>query len=863
MKKIKLILSSLAIVSSVPLVSLVSCGGDKPGPEPEPVETYTISGGSIVLTGKPGQSGIDTKAWAVKDSKGQLVEATLSIQGVEPSSDFPTWIDIYDGKVYWTSDAAKGSYRFKVEAAIEDADSICSDEITLVINESPTPTTDFNWNFDDTNKKATITKYIGYGGDVIIPPTVEKDNETYDVTSIGEEAFRGCWTTTSVIIPNSVTSIGDQAFGGCTFLSSVTISNKVTMIPKRAFTECGLFSVIIPNSVTNIGDEAFLGCSSLTSVTIGSGVKNIGQFAFNKCISLSDTSGPDGACGFKFSGDSNTWKKANRVDTWHNQTPATQIECSNGRCGLDDVIGDFEWIYNDDNNTAALYKYYGDSENLTIPSTVEDVGKTYTVTSIGNAAFFDCDFLTSVIIPDTVTSIGVRAFEKCTGLTSITIPNGSIGSYAFSQCSALTSVIISDSVTSIGASAFAGCSKLSDTSGPGGTPGFNFEGTILEWGGVSRDSDWHGTSVSKIKCSNGTWAIDAVIGEFGWTYNDDDNTATLVSSSGEENDLIIPPTVEKDGKTYTVTSIGESVFNQSDELTSVIIPNTIESIGISAFNGCSDLTDTSGPSGTPGFNFEGTILEWGRVSRDSVWHDGTSASKIKCSNGICGIDDVEGGFEWTYNDEDHTATLINYHGVHNDVDIPSTVEKDSETYTVTSIGEEAFQGHERITLVTIPDSVTSIGESAFSQCSALTSVSIPNSVTSIGESAFEECKKLTSITIPNGSIGDHAFSECSALTSVHISDGVTSIGESTFKQCTALTFVIISSSVTSIGTIAFEGCSKLTDTSGPDGTFGFKFLGAIEKWKQVDRGFDWHIYTPATQISCSDGPIDLDAKNNI
>jgi len=84
------------------------------------------------------------------------------------------------------------------------------------------------------------------------------------------------------------------------------------------------------------------------------------------------------------------------------------------------------------------------------------------VTSIGDFAFYDCISLTSVVIPRSVTSIGNSVFDGCRGLTSVTILNGvtSIGDYMFYRCSKLTNMKIPDSVTSIGNYTFAGCSGL-------------------------------------------------------------------------------------------------------------------------------------------------------------------------------------------------------------------------------------------------------------------------------------------------------------------------------------------------------------------------------------------------------------------
>lgn len=69
-----------------------------------------------------------------------------------------------------------------------------------------------------------------YTGSVVIPQTVTHDGKNYSVTSIGSNAFEGCYRLTSVTIPNSVTSIGSGAFSGCSVLTSITIPNSVTSI---------------------------------------------------------------------------------------------------------------------------------------------------------------------------------------------------------------------------------------------------------------------------------------------------------------------------------------------------------------------------------------------------------------------------------------------------------------------------------------------------------------------------------------------------------------------------------------------------------------------------------------------------------
>ena len=239
--------------------------------------------------------------------------------------------------------------------------------------------------------------------------------------------------------------------------------------------------------------------------------------------------------------------------------------------------------------------------------------------------------------------------------------------------------------------------------------------------------------------------------------------ATVIEkSSGEySGKVVIPESVEHDGTTYSVISIGEGAFSECSDLTSITISNSVTSIGDCAFEDCYGLTSvTIGNSVTSigDYAFSGC--------------EGLTSVHISDIAAWCNIDFGDNPLYYAHH------LYLNGEEV-KDLVIPNSV---------TSIGDYTFYGCSGLTSVTIPNSVMSIGWSAFEDCSGLTSVTIPNSVTSIEGRVFQDCSGLTSVTIPNNvkRIGWDAFSGCSGLTSVTIGSGVKYINGNAFANCSEL-----------------------------------------------------------------------------
>jgi hypothetical protein len=345
----------------------------------------------------------------------------------------------------------------------------------------------------------------GYTGDIIIPETVTSSDTEYSITSIGDYAFYGCTSLTSVKLPVSLTSIGDNAFWYCSSLTSIEIPSSVTKIDSTPFAWCtslqqitvasdnlnfasvdgvlylkdlslllgcpggksGEFS--IPSSVDGIYWYAFYGCTSLTSIELPSSVSEIDYGAFACCTSLTTVISlnpePPTLGEYVF--------YQCPIETVYVPTDAVSLYQANSKWGefniqgmvIEKEVTNFEvdgiryHVLSSTDKTVEVSRsdYSGD---ISIPEKVTYSDIEYTVTAIGDLAFEQCTSLASIELPSSLTTIGDYAFCDCESLTSIEIPKSvkTIGKWAFSGCTSLTGLKIPELVTEIAFGTFWNCS---------------------------------------------------------------------------------------------------------------------------------------------------------------------------------------------------------------------------------------------------------------------------------------------------------------------------------------------------------------------------------------------------------------------
>lgn len=431
------------------------------------------------------------------------------------------------------------------------------------------------------------------------------------------------------------------------------------------------------------------------------------------------------------------------------------------------------------------------------------------VKNIGNTAFYELNYLTSVTIGNSVTSIGTFAFYACINLMSVTIPHSviTIEREAFQDCRGLISLSIGNSVANIGNFAFLRCSKLTEIVNNSIIPqelgrqvfeGIDKSICILR---VPTES------VGTYRTAEG-WKDFMRIGTpdedyvdcFGMPFGDNliwklclENGTLTISGEGVIPDCwnVAPWYSVHDNITNVVIengvlNIGRNAFGGLNNLKFVNISESVVSVEDYAFYYCSSLTEIVNNSTIPqtinddvfyGVDKLSCTL---RVPAESVgtysvaegWKDFMFIVSLDEELSTCSRSVPFGNDNITFKIcSDPQNTLIisgagkmpDYHisvAPWYSYNIAAAIIENG----ITSIGNKAFRNKSSLKSVTIPESVNSIGSSAFWSC-GLTSITIPYSVISIKDRAFGYCNRLKSLTIPNSveNIEFGAFENCSGL----------------------------------------------------------------------------------------------------
>lgn len=649
----------------------------------------------------------------------------------------------------------------------------------------------------------------GIEGELIIP---DKVNDTYitritegafkDCTGlekvefpvrlkwIGESAFSGCTGLTAVISNYGLTEISDHAFEGCVKLSSFEAQACLETLGSYAFSGCTSLTEMNLNENSmkaSIGDHVFYNCTSLESVTLSDYIRLIPEAAFENCSSLREIEIP--YC-----------VKAVEARAFKGCTSLETVE-HNDVYGTLKVIGEEAFA---DCTALISFEIPGGVETICSKAFagctyLSDIDESYSLKSVKSDSFLNTPWLRSKKEEGPVVICGLltecQESSRTVDLTEYWfLEIKRIAEGAYSGCEELEEIHIPGSVETIFANAFDGCVNLKDV---------YFDGYEIQWESLKSYSEAEGNEAlfENAQVHFRTTRLDPYesfkLKKDGLSYEVYGNHAEAGGLYGEtKGDIEIPSEING----VPVTKIRNYGFFNNENITSVIIPDSVIEIGEEAFTECSGLTEITIP---------GSVLYIGvRAFRNCENLENVTFSGKMPDIGGCAFE----GTPWYEAQNDDSPfvivndILIEAKNVEGDIVVPDGVK---------GIGENAFY-NSKITSVKIPEGVTKIGDLAFLYCFDLTSVEMPDGLTSIGSSAFSGCMNLKEIDIPESvtEIGAEAFSG-TGITKLTIPGGVKNLGV-LFQNNEKLTDVTILSGPETVDAMTFQGCKGLYSVKLPD-----------------------------------------------
>ena len=760
--------------------------------------------------------------------------------GLKTIGNYAFYDDRKISKLEFTGDnlTSIGSYAFYDNLALEEL-NLSGDNVSIGDNA-----------FNNCNKLKTVNLKSGIksiGSYAFRDCTVLDDIKLCsELETIGAYAFYNCGNLQSIEIPDNVTKIDNNTFENCSSLKSVSIGKSCTTISATAFNNATKLEKItvsadnekyssvdgallnkektsiilypksksgefvIPDTVTSIADRAFSSCPNLTKITIGANVESVGAYAFSSCSALTDVV-------FK---DSTIKKKVIGLYAFYNCQALSNVDFGNavtsigsfafmidkslesiefpdslesiGRCAFSCYDYGTTGSYFASNlksvkfgsglKSIADYAFY---ENRAL-NTVKFTG--VALTSIGRESF--CNIaITELDLSGTDTSIDREAFYNCNSLETVKLSGvKTIGQNAFYNCRKLTSVELSENLTTIESGAFQCCVALKNIDIPNKVTKLN-DNTFSNCSSLKNVSIGSGCTSISTTAFDGTSSIDRI------TVSEDNKNYTVVDGVLYNKDmttLVLYPK-NRSGEFAvpdTVTTIANSAFDSSPNLTKVTIGKNVKTIGASAFGECKSL-------------------------KTVIFEDSDTVQKTICDYAFykCPV--------LTTVDFGNAVKSIGNYAFYS---CQSLNKLDFSKNSVKTIGDYAFTVCKSLESIEFPDSLESIGYGAFSAntngyrgsyvASSLKSVKFGRRLKSIADYAFYENRQLNTVKFTGDaltSIGYWSFCNI-AITELDLSGTDASINMYAFPHCTSLETVKLSG-VKTIGSNAFDYCTSLENVN--------------------------------------------------
>ena len=686
-------------------------------------------------------------------------------------------------------------------------------------------------------ENGVLTRYVGSGGDVVIPDGVlEIGSSAFNpyLDGISAKHYDGRKNVKSVTIPEGAQKIGHRAFANCENLKKITVPTSVVRIGANAFHNTAWLKkqgdhvivnsvyvkykgteseLTVPEGIVSIADEAFQNCKQITQMHISENVTHIGTRTFCGCEALSSIDIPE--C-------------------------VTEI-------GLH-AFGRTPWMAGHAESfviiNGILHCYQGSDTNVSVPDgvtsigacaflgckTIQSVSLPNSVTRIKESAFSGCEKLEMIQLPDGVTSIEKETFYLCTNLKQVSFSQNvkTIAEAAFYRCEKLSKLPDMSAIEAMGELAFYGCKKLKDKDG------YLIVGnTLFGYYGKSKALTLpsHVSHVSERALENqekltAVFASEAAFLQVWEQLAAPAKYAVAVSclDTGTLHDAAKAYIKRNKDKIFADIAKRDSVEMMERFLTLTKAPNldTVEKY----------IVETSGRTNLTAF-----LLDYKAKHFSAQQVEELHEAKIETDLGIRERTLKEWKEVFKLSVADGCVRISGYKQNEAVVEIPASM----DGHTVTIIGDGAFKANTTIREIVLPTGITGIGSNAFKGCTELRAINIPHAVEKIGFSAFEGCVNLSTCALPDTitSIGGNAFKGCtglkhmklpekldwicaglfdgcSALETVSIHDTVSAIYDYAFRDCKSLSKIELPETLAVIGTGAFTNCKALTEVNLPD-----------------------------------------------